>query len=269
MLGAVNSEDLYVTHADGVATLWLNRPAKRNAVTHDMWRGIGDIAQELAVDDSVRMLVVRGVGDHFCAGADIGGLAEMSLRDYHANNHHADTSLAAFPKPTVAFITGSCIGGGAEIASCCDLRIAATGSKFGITPAKLGIIYPGYALERVTRLIGPAAAKHLLYTGDIVDADRALRIGLIDELLPLESAEERLAELCATITSRSLLTQVGTKAMIEEILHAGSVSDDTMRAWQREVDASPDLAAGIAAFAEKRTPTFTWTPSQGAAGSAD
>jgi len=260
----VSTEELYVTRADGVATLWLNRPQKRNAVTHDMWRGIGDIANQLASDDDVRLLVVRGVGDHFCAGADIGGLAEMPLRDYHANNQYADTSLAAFPKPTIAFITGSCIGCGAEIASSCDLRIAAEGSVFGITPAKLGIVYPAYALERVTRLIGPSAAKYLLFTGDIVGAERALDMGFIDELLAPEAAEARLAELCATLTERSLLTQVGTKAMIEEVLHEGSVSDATMLRWQRTVDASPDLAEGIDAFAARRTPRFTWRPGAGA-----
>lgn len=108
----MSEAELYVTHADGVATLWLNRPEKRNAVTHDMWRGIGDHANALASDDSVRALVVRGVGDHFCAGADIGGLQEMPLRDYHENNNqYADRSLAAFPKPSIASITGSCIGG--------------------------------------------------------------------------------------------------------------------------------------------------------------
>ena len=260
MLATVSTDELYVTHADGVATLWLNRPEKRNAVTHEMWRGIGDHVNELATDDSVRALVLRGVGDHFCAGADIGGLAEMSLRDYHANNQYADTSLAAFPKPSIAFITGSCIGGGAELASCCDLRIAAEGTKFGITPAKLGIIYPAYALERVTRLVGPSATKYLLFTGDIVDAERAHRMGFFDELLPRGEAELRLAELCDTLVHRSLLTQVGTKEMVEAVLHDGSISDDMMARWQAEVDGSPTSPRASARFAEKRAPTFTWTP---------
>ena len=173
---------------------------------------------------------------------------------------YADRALASFPKPTVAFVTGSCIGGGAEIASCCDLRIAAEGSVFGITPARLGIVYPAYALERVTRLVGPAATKHLLFTGDIVDAERALRLGLVDELLPREAAEDRLAELCETLVHRSLLTQVATKEMVEAIGHTGSVPDELMARWQSEVDASGDLAEGIAAFGERRAPVFTWTP---------
>lgn len=252
--------ELEVTHKDGVATLWLNRPKKRNAITHEMWRGIGDLVSSLAADASVRALVLRGVGEHFCAGADIAGLAELPLREYHAANQYADTTLAAFPKPSIAFITGSCIGGGMELASCCDLRVAAAGSVFGITPAKLGIVYPAYALERITRLVGPAATKYLLFTGDIVAAERAREMGLVDELLPSSEAEARLAELCSLLTCRSLLTQVGTKEMVEAILHTGAVPDDLMGRWQQEVDASPDLAEGIAAFAERRDPRFTWTP---------
>lgn len=253
-------DELSVTHDDGVATLWLDRPAKRNAVTNAMWRGIGDIVTALATDDSVRALVLRGVGDHFCAGADIGGLAEMPLAEYHRANRHADEALGSFPKPSIAYITGSCIGGGAELASCCDLRIAAEGSHFGITPARLGIVYPAYALQRVVSLVGPSAAKHLLLTGEIVDADRALRIGLIDELLPADRAEDRLAELTATLRERSLLTQVASKAMIDDVVAHGAVREETMAHWLAEVDGSADMAEGIAAFAARRTPSFTWTP---------
>lgn len=260
MLGRVSDEELQVTRADGVATLWLNRPAKRNAITNTMWRRIGDLCQQLADDDDVRLLVLRGVGDHFCAGADIGGLAEMPLRDYHQANQHADESLAQFPKPSIAFITGSCIGGGAELASCCDLRIAAEGSVFGITPARLGILYPPYALERVVRLIGPSAAKHLLFTGEIVGAERALRIGLLDELLPVDVAETRLAELVQTLLERSLLTQVGSKAMIESIGETGAVDPDLNEHWHQILESTGDPAEGIAAFGERRAPYFTWAP---------
>lgn len=254
--------ELAVTVADGVATLWLNRPAKRNAVTNAMWRGIGDHVRALRDQPGIRALVLRGVGDHFCAGADIGGLAEMPLRDYHEANQWADESLASFPKPTIAFVTGSCIGGGAELASCCDLRIAATGSVFGITPARLGIVYPAYALERVTHLIGPSATKHLLFTGEIIDADRALRIGLVDELVPADRAEARLAELLATLGERSLLTQVATKEMVDAIADHGTVPDELTERWHEIIDASPDQAEGIAAFGERRTPRFSWSPEE-------
>jgi len=254
------SAELHVTRADGVATLWLNRPAKRNALTYDMWRGIGDLCRQLAGDPDVRVLVVRGVGDHFCAGADIGGLTEMPLRDYHRANRHADESLATFPKPTVAYVTGSCIGGGSEIAAGCDLRIAAEGSLFGITPARLGILYPAYSVERVTRLIGPSATKHLLFTGEIIDAQRALRIGLVDELLPPDAAEARLEELVSTLRERSLLTQMASKAMVDAVVEQGGIDAELDSAWHDELESSPDAAEGIAAFLERRAPTFRWTP---------
>lgn len=252
--------DLFVTREDGVATLWLNRPAKRNALTYDMWRGIGDLCRELADDAEVRMLVLRGVGDHFCAGADIGGLTEMPLRDYHRANRHADESLATFPKPTLAYITGSCIGGGSELAASCDLRIAAEGSAFGITPARLGILYPAYSVERVTRLIGVSATKHLLFTGEIIDAERALRVGLVDEVLSADAAPKRLDELVTTLRDRSLLTQMASKAMVDAVVEQGGISPELDAQWHDVLEASADPAEGIAAFLDRRTPTFRWTP---------
>lgn len=260
MTSAPSNDPVYVTRADQVATVWLNRPEKRNAITNQMWRAIGYLVNELRDDDSIRLLVLRGVGDHFCAGADIHGLAEMSLREYHQANQYADESLATFPKPTLAYITGSCIGGGAELASCCDLRIAATGSKFGITPAKLGIIYPAYALERVVSLIGPSATKHLLFTGDIVGAEEALRIGLLNELLPADEAAARLAELSQTLVTRSLLTQVGTKEMVDAITGTGHIPEELNERWHDIIASAPDMAEGIRAFGEKRAPEFSWRP---------
>src|SRR5690606_28746132 len=121
-----------------------------------------------------------------------------------------------FPKPTVAVIRGSCVGGGAQIAVACDLRIADTSSRFGITPARLGIVYPVGATERVVRLIGPSAAKPLLSTAEIIDADRALRIGLVDELHDPARLADRVDELTVLLTTeRSLLTQMASKEIVD------------------------------------------------------
>src|SRR5262245_8116158 len=184
--------DLSVVVERGVATLWLNRPAKRNAVTYDMWAAIAHHCAHLARDPAVRMLVVRGAGPHFCAGADI---AEFGNHhgDYQRVNEDAEGALAAVPKPTVAVVTGACVGGGVGLAAACDLRLADTTARLGITPAGLGLVHPSSAVERVVRLVGPSAAKHLLFTAELIDADRALRIGLVDEVhhpaeLPLRVA---------------------------------------------------------------------------------
>ena len=226
------TDDLRVTVDGSVGTITLHRAAKRNAVTYDMWVALGAACHQLAHDARVRVVVLRGMA--------------------------AEHALSALPKPVVAVVQGDCIGGGAALAIDCDLRIAVQGSRFGITPAKLGIVYPPASLERAVRLLGPAA-KRLLYTGDLIDASEAHRIGLVDELLPPDEVEARVAALCATLAERSLLTQAGTKEMVAAVLAHGSVPADLAASWAREVAAAPDPAEGVAAFVERRAPNFTWS----------
>ena len=257
----LGDQPLVVTREDGVATLWLNRPEKRNAVDYAMWLELARLATELGADPDVRVLVVRGVGKHFCAGGDISGLGDLPFEEYTRANELADRALADFPKPSIAFIQGSCIGGGAEIAIACDLRLADASARFGITPARLGIIYPGFAVARAVQLIGESATKHLLFTAQIVDADRALRVGLIDELLATEVAEARLAELVRVMSrERSLLTQMASKEMVDSVLAHGHVTHEVQARWAAALATSPDAAEGIAAFTERRAPDFRWAP---------
>lgn len=251
-----------------VATLVLDRPAKRNAVTYAMWLGIAAACARLSDDAAVRALVIRGAGDHFCAGADIGGLGEVPIEDYRAANAAADEALAAFPKPSVAVIRGACVGGGVEIAAACDLRLAATGSRFGITPARLGIVYPAEATRRVVGLVGPSAAKHLLFSAELIDAERALRIGLVDELLAPEELDARADGLMTLLTEeRSLLTQMASKELVDGIVADGAVDPEVEARWQAEMADSPDTIEGVLAFAERRAPRFTWMPDRAGDGS--
>jgi enoyl-CoA hydratase/carnithine racemase len=244
----------------GVATLWLDRPAKRNAVTYEMWLGIADQCRRLADDHTVRLLVVRGVGEHFCAGADIGGLRDVPADEYRRANEAADVALASFPKPSIAAISGSCIGGGTEIAVACDVRIADTTSRFGITPARLGIVYPAGATTRVVQLIGAAATKHLLFSAEIVDSDRASQIGLVDEVVAAGQLDQRVGELATLLTEeRSLLTQMASKEIVDAIA-TGAAGTDVEARWQHARGAGTERAEGIAAFLERRPPRFTWTP---------
>jgi enoyl-CoA hydratase/carnithine racemase len=253
-----------VSTAEGVATLWINRPDKRNAITYAMWRGIADFCRRLATDPTVRVLVVRGVGDHFSAGADISGLGEPAPADYRDANEAAHEALATFAKPTVAFITGACVGGGAQIAIACDLRVADSTSRFGITPSRLGIVYPAFAVERTVRLIGPSSTKHLLYSAEIIDAERALRIGLIDEVHEPGAAIQRLAELTSLLAhQRSLVTQMSSKEMVDSVVGTGPVSLEIERRWAAKPGAAADRAEGVAAFLERRAPRFTWTHASG------
>ncbi|MGB8859506.1 MAG: enoyl-CoA hydratase-related protein [Ilumatobacteraceae bacterium] len=252
--------DLLVAIDGAVATITLNRPAKRNAVTFDMWVALGAACQRLAADPAVRVVVLRGAGDHFCAGADITELlAERpaGTASFMDANMAAEHALAALPKPTIAVVQGDCIGGGCALAIDCDFRLAVAGARFGITPAKLGIVYPPSSLERSVRLLGPAA-KRLLFTGDLIDSTEAHRIGLADELLAADAIQERLGELCATLAERSLLTQAATKEMIAAVMEHGVVSADLAETWSREVTMSGEMTEGVAAFRQRRAPAFPW-----------
>jgi enoyl-CoA hydratase/carnithine racemase len=245
---------LLTEHAGGVTTLVLHNPAKRNAMTEAMWRELPGLLAGLADDASVRVLVVTGAENTFCAGADI-----STLRDFVESSQElamaAEEALSAFPKPTLAAVRGHCVGGGVQLAAACDLRFAAQGTLFGITPAKLGIVYPASSTQRLVRLVGPATAKYLLFSGELIDADRALRTGLVDEVHPQEGLDERVGAFTRTLVQRSQLTQAAAK----EFTGAPADASRTEH-WRRVAAQSGEAAEGAAAFMERRAPRFCWTP---------
>jgi len=256
--GELANMNVLVSVDGPVATLTLNRPDKRNAVRMSMWAAINAHITALVEDPEIRILVVKGAGDHFCAGADISELTNGPGGEYARVNWNAEEALANFPGPTIAMIRGNCVGGGVSIATACDIRIASTDSIFGITPAKLGIVYPTNALERAVRLLGASATKHLMYSGELIDANRAARIGLIDELLDPAELEGRVAKLVATLVERSALTQVASKAMIDEVVRDGRVKPATTLHWETEMDKSGEVREGVAAFLAKRPVRWPW-----------
>ena len=136
-----------------VATVTISNPAKRNAMTVGMWRALPPLLDRLAADPAVRVLVLTGAGDHFCAGADLTDLTELRDNGGGSLTTVAEGHLAAFPKPTIARISGYCVGGGCQLAVACDLRFAAEDSRFGVTPAKLGIVYPPSTTHRLARAL--------------------------------------------------------------------------------------------------------------------
>jgi enoyl-CoA hydratase/carnithine racemase len=242
--------------ADGVATVVISNPAKRNAMTAAMWRALPGLLAPLAADPAVRVLVLTGAGPTFCAGADISSLSEPG-DEQQSLAVRAEEALAAFPKPTLAAVRGYCVGGGSQLAAACDLRFAEEGALFGITPAKLGIVYPSSSTRRLVSLVGPSAAKYLLFSAELVDADRALRTGLVDEVLPTGELGKRVAEFARTLVSRSQLTQAAAKEFA-----AGRTDRDAY--WAEQARGSGDTAEGIAAFLERRTPRFTYGGAGGA-----
>ncbi|MGX1545796.1 enoyl-CoA hydratase/isomerase family protein [Streptomyces adustus] len=238
---------------ESVATVVIHHPAKRNAMTAAMWRALPPLLDTLAADPDVRALVLTGEGDTFCAGADISTL-KGSPAEAQGLAVLAEEALAAFPKPTLAAVRGHCVGGGSQLAAACDLRFAEEDALFGVTPAKLGIVYPSSSTRRLTSLIGPAATKYLLFSGELIDTARALRTGLVDEVLPAGGLGKRVAEFTRVLVSRSRLTQAAAKEFAD-----GRTDRDAH--WAEQARAADDTAEGVAAFLERRQPRFTWTTS--------
>ncbi len=227
--------------ADSVATVVIRNPAKRNAMTERMWRALPPLLDALAGDPAVRALVLTGEGGTFCAGADISTLRESAPQ----------------AQGTLAAVRGHCVGGGAQLAAACDLRFAEESALFGVTPAKLGVVYPASSTRRLVALTGPATAKYLLFSGELIDAARALRTGLVDEVLPEGELGARVAEFTRVLVSRSQLTQAAAKEF------AGGRTDRDAY-WTAEARGSGDLAEGVAAFLERRQPSFGWSVPGGA-----
>jgi enoyl-CoA hydratase/carnithine racemase len=245
--------------AGGVGTITIDRPDKRNAMSEAMWRRLPALLDAFTADPAVRAVVLTGAGGNFSAGADIGELDAIRRRGQIHPSTIAEEALAAFPKPTIAAIEGFCVGGGCQLALACDLRFAAEDARFGITPARLGIVYPASATGRLVRQVGGSAAKYLLYSADLVDAHHALRIGLLDEIVPPCDLTGRVTAFAATLATRSLLTQQATKEIVDTLV-TGADADPKVRAWLDEAHApSGDMDEGVAAFLERRTPRFTWT----------
>ncbi|CAM4039019.1 enoyl-CoA hydratase/isomerase family protein [Janibacter anophelis] len=180
------SEVVRLEGADGIGTIVLDRP-KMNALDAEMQRQLVVVAEEAAERDDVKAVIVWGGERVFAAGADVKEMAEMSYTDMAAHVRllqRFSRALAAIPKPTVAAITGFALGGGLETALCCDFRVVADNAKLGLPEITLGIIPGAGGTQRLPRLVGPAKAKEMIFTGRFVDAAEALEIGLADKVVP-------------------------------------------------------------------------------------
>jgi len=252
----VSEPGLQVGTADGTATVTIANPDRRNAMSLAMWESLPHVLAALAADPEVRVLVLTGAGDTFCAGADINDMATPAgARAAQQAAVAAEEALAAFPKPTLAAVRGYCVGGGCQLAVACDLRFAAQGARFGVTPARLGIVYPASSTRRLAELTSPSTAKHLLFSAELIGHERALRTGLVDEVLPPDALDKRVREFTGVLRSRSRLTQAAAKEF------AGAAPDPARTAhWQRQARLSGDTDEGTAAFLAGREPRFTWSP---------
>jgi enoyl-CoA hydratase len=254
-------DTLMVTIAERVATITINRPDKRNALNGVVRRDIIEALDELRGEDEVRVVVFTGAGDKaFIAGADIGEFAERTPLEQRAvmNERRVFDEIAAYPKPTIAMINGFALGGGCELAMACDIRIAGRSARFGQPEIRLGIIPGGGGTQRLPRLVGTGRALKMILSGELIDAEEAWRIGLVDtlvedaELLQHTTAFARSMASYSPVTLR--LAKAAVAAAMEAPLSAGL-------AMERELFitafASEDRREGVTAFLEKRNAEFT------------
>ena len=256
---------LRIEQSGPVAMLIMDNPSMRNAITQDMWQQFEDLLAQLDADDSVKVVVVRGAGAHFSAGADIASVQKV-LHDPATGQSSggditvAENALARFRKPTIAAIDGYCVGGGWQIAGACDIRLASERAVYGITPAKIGIVYPLSGIKRLVELAGPATAKYLLLSGDFINADEALRLGLATKVLGRDGFWEAVHSLALHLSERSQFSAQGHKSLINAM--SSGAGDEAVAQlssyWQAQMALSGDAAIGVAAFLAKEKPRFTW-----------
>jgi enoyl-CoA hydratase/carnithine racemase len=259
------SDDILVEHAHGVATVVINRPASRNAISIDMYRKLPGVLRPLDEDASVKVIVLRGAGEKsFASGADISEFERergnaAAARSYNEKVATAERALAGMVKPTIAMIHGYCIGGGAGLALSCDIRFADTKAVFAITPAKLGLVYSLESTKRVADLVGPSRTKWILMSGLQIQAHRALDLGLFDELVEPDELEAYTYDFAATVVSRAQFSVRAGKKMVG-LVTGGQCEDDAVTVDLRNSSFdTEDFTEGVQAFLGKRAPEFRWS----------
>lgn len=242
----------------------LDNPARKNAVSFSMWAALGEAVEQLSRDGNVRCIVLRGEGvEAFCAGGDISEFEKKrSERDANIEYRRVanDTlgRLQSVGKPTVAMISGFCMGGGVALAISCDLRIGAKGSRYGIPAARLGMGYDYAGIKRLSSLIGISRAKRMIFTASRLSAEEAHQVGLIDELVDQELLEGTARKMAETIAANAPLTISAAKFAADLTSKQASEAEieEANRMTLSCFDSS-DYVEGRRAFMEKRRPVFS------------
>jgi len=248
---------------EGVGVVTFNNPEKRNAMSIEMWEGLGQALTELREDEDIRVVILTGAGDKaFMSGADISQFEKnrhnaQASEEYNRRSDAQRALLADYPKPTIACIRGFCLGGGMQVAMLADMRFASENSQFGIPAAKLGIAYGFEGLKHLVSLVGPSWARLILYTGMRIDSTEALRIGLVDRVMADGQLWNDTLEIARTISGNAPLAVKAAKITIAQVLKDKDERDmAAIKAISTACMDSEDFREGRQAFMEKRKPVF-------------
>jgi enoyl-CoA hydratase len=257
------ADPLIVTHEAPIGWLVLNRPQVRNALNLRTWQRMAEGVADLASDDAIRVIVMRGsTPQAFIAGADISEFPAMradaaQARAYRDAPNAAISALVECRKPVIAMISGVCIGGGVQVALSCDIRIAARGTRFGVPAARLGLAYPLEGVNMLANTVGPANARDILLSARLFDAEEALQMGLINRLVDAEKLEDNVRDYVLKMSSNAPLTMAAAKLAIRESLKDREERDaKSVSAMVAKCFDSEDYREGVRAFLEKRRPNF-------------
>ncbi|MGM0777866.1 MAG: enoyl-CoA hydratase-related protein [Bacillota bacterium] len=269
-LEAINDEKtcrdpVFLERAGEIAYICFNRPEKRNALSFDIWTKIPELIEECELDSKIKVIIFKGEGSvAFSAGADISEFKTLRYTAEGAEKYNEATMVAEkaimnASKPTIAMIQGFCVGGGCEIAVACDFRFSDENGKFGITPAKLGLVYNTPGTKNVVDLLGPSKAKDILFTGRLLDTEEAFRIGLIDRIIPAVSIKEETLAYAELICKNAQASVRGSKKIINEVL--SGAEEDSPKASKLIIESflSDDYKEGVHSFLEKRKPNFKYS----------
>lgn len=246
--------------AGDLATLTLNRPDRRNALNQAMWLALPQACAAIEASPA-KLMVLKGAGGHFAAGADISEFAKVyetreAAAAYADAVHDGVGAIHKLDRPSVAQVEGFCVGAGSALALACDIRMAADDAKFGITPAKLGLMYNLADSKRLVDVVGPGKAKDILFTGRLLDAAEALAFGMTDFVIPAAELSAAVQAKAAQICANSQWSIRAAKRVVQQIIDGVPDDTDQTRQWFVDAVMAEDFLEGRAAFMAKRPPNF-------------
>lgn len=260
-----HATDKIIARVDGpVGHVVFNNPERHNAVSLEMWDAVDVVLERYEADDGIRVVVLSGAGGKaFVSGADISKFekersSKEAVEHYNGRTKQVYERIERFSKPTIAMIGGHCIGGGLNLAVCCDLRYCSDKSKFAMPAARLALGYPYHAIRRLIAAIGPSAAKQLMFTAKSIDAATAFRLGFVQDVVNAADLETHVADIAQTIAGNAPLTVGAMKFIANQVTEPDPAARDLDRCDEMVAAcfASEDYIEGRKAFMEKRKPAF-------------